>query len=115
MYDTLHQVSGVTPADDDGNGKRAKKQATKFDSMPLAPAAEQGKVIFLGDEQPPAPDPAAKRAAHLLQRAINDGRDDLYDQFRQAVEQRPLTELRDLLELAPAACADSARRGRAGR
>ncbi len=104
VYDALHQVSGVTPADDgeSGNGKRAKKKATKFDSMPLAPAAEQGKVIFLGDEQPPAPDPAAKRAAHLLLRAINDGRDDLYDQFRQAVEQRPLTELRDLLELAPA-------------
>ena len=42
------------------------------------------------------------KAAHLLQRAIAAGRDELYDQFAALVNERPLTELRDLLELVAA-------------
>ncbi|MBV8234309.1 MAG: glutamate synthase subunit alpha, partial [Acidimicrobiia bacterium] len=42
------------------------------------------------------------KAAHLLQRALKDGRDELYDQFADLVNGRPPTEPRDLLELVPA-------------
>ena len=35
------------------------------------------------------PDPTDLRAAHLLQRAIEDGRADLYERFRELVESRP--------------------------
>ncbi len=48
------------------------------------------------------PDPVDLRAAHVLQRAVKDGRSDLYDQFRNLVESRPTTELHDLLEILPA-------------
>ena len=41
-------------------------------------------------------------AAHILQKAIKAGRDDLYDEFAALVNERPPTELRDLLELVPA-------------
>ncbi|MFP5376289.1 MAG: glutamate synthase central domain-containing protein, partial [Acidimicrobiia bacterium] len=40
-------------------------------------------------------------AAHLLQKALRSERDDLYDQFARLVNERPLTELRDLLEFVP--------------
>ena len=40
-------------------------------------------------------------AAHLLQRAIKTGVDDLYRQFASLVNERPPTELHDLLELVP--------------
>ena len=42
------------------------------------------------------------KAAHLLQRALKEGRDELYDQFAVLVNERPATELRDLLEVVPA-------------
>src|SRR5205085_1538219 len=42
------------------------------------------------------------KAAHLLQRAIKDGTDELYDNFAALVNSRPATEVRDLLELVPA-------------
>ncbi|MBV8559892.1 MAG: glutamate synthase large subunit, partial [Acidimicrobiia bacterium] len=42
------------------------------------------------------------KAAHLLQRALKDGHDELYDQFATLVNGRPPTEPRDLLELVPA-------------
>jgi glutamate synthase (ferredoxin) len=42
------------------------------------------------------------KAAHLLQRAIADGEDDSYAQFAALVNERPATELRDVLELVPA-------------
>jgi glutamate synthase (ferredoxin) len=42
------------------------------------------------------------KAAHLLQRALKDGHDELYDQFASLVNGRPPTEPRDLLELVPA-------------
>src|SRR5207249_1479146 len=42
------------------------------------------------------------KAAHLLQRAIADGEDSTYDDFATLVNDRPATELRDLLELVPA-------------
>ncbi len=41
-------------------------------------------------------------AAHLLQRAIRAGRTELYDTFARLVNDRPATEVRDLLELVPA-------------
>ena len=40
-------------------------------------------------------------AAHLLQKAIRAERDDLYDQYSALVNDRPVTELRDLLEFVP--------------
>ena len=40
-------------------------------------------------------------AAHLLQKAIRSEREELYEQFATMVNERPLTELRDLLELVP--------------
>ena len=42
-------------------------------------------------------------AAHLLQRAINGESYDLYESFRALVDDRPPTELHDLLELVDAA------------
>ncbi|HZQ27791.1 MAG TPA: glutamate synthase large subunit [Acidimicrobiales bacterium] len=44
----------------------------------------------------------AMAAAHLLQKAIASGRDELYDDFARLVNERPPAELRDLLELVPA-------------
>ena len=41
------------------------------------------------------------KAAHLLQRAIADGEDNTYAEFATLVNDRPATELRDLLELVP--------------
>ncbi|HET7487458.1 MAG TPA: glutamate synthase large subunit [Acidimicrobiales bacterium] len=41
-------------------------------------------------------------AAHLLQKALASQQDDLYDRFSDLVHQRPVTELRDLLEFVPA-------------
>jgi glutamate synthase domain-containing protein 2/glutamate synthase domain-containing protein 1/glutamate synthase domain-containing protein 3 len=45
------------------------------------------------------PDPNHLRAAHLLQRAIKDGRTEIYEQFRDLIQARPITELHDLLEV----------------
>ena len=64
-------------------------------------------LIFLDehrrpDEEPQAgPDPDELRAAHLLQRAVADGRGDLYAGFAELVNNRPTTELHDLLEFTP--------------
>jgi glutamate synthase (ferredoxin) len=59
--------------------------------------------------RPPALDPrtagralADMTAAHLLQRAIRGDSYDLYEQFAKLVNERPTTELHDLLELVPA-------------
>ncbi|HVE93458.1 MAG TPA: glutamate synthase large subunit [Acidimicrobiales bacterium] len=41
-------------------------------------------------------------AAHLLQKALNGGGDEAYETFAARVNGRPPTELRDLLDLAPA-------------
>ena len=40
-------------------------------------------------------------AAHLLQKALRSERDDLYERFATMVNERPLTELRDLMEFVP--------------
>jgi len=42
------------------------------------------------------------QAAHLLQRAIKDGQDELYDTFASLVNSRPATEPHDLLEFVAA-------------
>ena len=42
-----------------------------------------------------------KAAAHVLQQAVADGRTDLYARFAELVNNRPTTELHDLLELVP--------------
>ena len=49
------------------------------------------------------PAPAELRAAHLLQRAVREGRAELFAEFARIVESRPVVELHDLLELVPAA------------
>jgi glutamate synthase (ferredoxin) len=87
--------------------ERQKVERTKFDDVPLAPVAEHGRVIFLDSrdsgEPLPTADPTDKLAAHLLQRAVVDGRTELYEQFSKLVQSRPTNELHDLLELVPSA------------
>ncbi len=94
--------------------RRAKGGTDKFADVPAAPPEDQGKVIFLepgmrdDSGQLPLPDlprpaqPVDVRAAHLLNRAVKEGRADLYGRFRDLVSQRPTTELHDLLEIVPA-------------
>ena len=70
------------------------------------PRRRQGQppnVIFLDDHRPDAggPHPDELRAAHLLQRAVAEGRADLYASFANLVNSRPPTELHDLLEFVP--------------
>ena len=82
--------------------ERQKVERTKFDDVPFAPVAEHGRVIFLDSrdsgEPLPSADPTDKLAAHLLQRAVVDGRTELYEQFSKLVQSRPTNELHDLLE-----------------
>ncbi|MGH9027165.1 MAG: glutamate synthase-related protein, partial [Acidimicrobiia bacterium] len=110
VVDALQAAAGVASdsADDaeaDGNGRGS------LDDLEPAPPEDQGKVFMLVDaaeqqtehEPPePVPDPAEMLAAHVLQRAIADGSAELYARFRDLVEQRPVTELRDVLEFVPA-------------
>ncbi len=110
----LHASLGLAVDDpgDDGDRRTTRRAARKgggdgnWGKVPAAPPDEQGKVIFLdvrdAGEPLPAPDPLDQRAAHLLQRAVADGRTDLYEQFSKLVESRPTTELHDLLETVPA-------------
>jgi glutamate synthase (ferredoxin) len=63
---------------------------------------EASNLVFLDDHRPAGPQPDELRAAHLLQRAVADGRADLYTQFAELVNGRPTTELHDLLEFVPA-------------
>jgi len=51
-------------------------------------------------EQPaPTVDPADKRAAHVLQRALAEDRAELYAEFAKLVNERETSELHDLMEL----------------
>jgi glutamate synthase (ferredoxin) len=121
MIKVLHASLGLVVDDPDADGEgdgdgggggrpvrrggRAKVDSGKFAAVPIAPIEEQGRVIFFeGDQAEPLPpaDPVDMRAAHLLQNAIVAERADLYQRFRELVEQRPVTELHDLLELVPA-------------
>ncbi|HEX6313070.1 MAG TPA: glutamate synthase-related protein, partial [Acidimicrobiia bacterium] len=116
----LQAAAGVVAADDgEGNGERPRRgraaarradgdDTGELDGLEPAPPQEQGKVHLLvtpaggnGEEFQPEPDPVELRAAHLLQRAVGEGRVDLYESFRKLVESRPITELRDLLDLVP--------------
>ncbi|HEV3452311.1 MAG TPA: glutamate synthase-related protein [Acidimicrobiia bacterium] len=116
----LHASIGLVvedPDDEDAPRRRpAKADAdSKFADVPSAPVEDQGRVIVLDPEmrddsgQLPLPDlvpeapPVERQAAHLLTRAVREGRAELYDRFRDLVESRPVTELHDLLELVPAA------------
>jgi len=96
---------------DSGDGAGANGE---LDGLEPAPPEDQGKVLILpgvgdgngngagngdADAPLPTPDPVELRAAHLLQRAVGEGRRELYDKFRDLVESRPVTELRDLLEI----------------
>jgi glutamate synthase (ferredoxin) len=108
VVDALHDSLGLTPEGDGENGDRKPKKKSevsgKLAGVEPAPSEDQGKVIVLqgpGAEPLPEPDPTDLRAAHLLQGAIKGGRADLYERFRDLVESRPTTELRDLLDLVP--------------
>jgi glutamate synthase domain-containing protein 2/glutamate synthase domain-containing protein 1/glutamate synthase domain-containing protein 3 len=110
VVDALHDSLGLVPEGDDENGERKPKKkgevSGRLAGVEPAPAEDQGRVImFQGPnaEPLPEPDPTDLRAAHLLQGAIKQGRGDLYEKFRELVESRPTTELRDLLELVPPA------------
>jgi glutamate synthase domain-containing protein 2/glutamate synthase domain-containing protein 1/glutamate synthase domain-containing protein 3 len=105
VVDALQAASGVIAAADGEDGE-------ELDRLEPAPPEDQGKVLILDgngeapdtrEEPLPSPDPTELRAAHLLQRAVGEGRSELYDAFRELVESRPVTELRDLLEIVPAA------------
>ena len=108
VVDALHDSLGLAPEGDGEDGERKPKRRSEVSGrlagVEPAPSEDQGKVIVLQgpDAEPlPAPDPTDLRAAHLLQGAIKGGRADLYERFRELVESRPTTELRDLLELVP--------------
>jgi len=99
VFEALHGVSGIT-------GDEERSGAKKLETLPLAPVRDQGRVMFLESAAqvpppPPAPDPVDVRAAHVLQRAISEGRGDLYKTFADLVESRPVVELNDLLDFAP--------------
>ncbi len=99
IFEALHRVSGVAKSDELTGAK-------KLETVPLAPVHDQGRVMFLESAAqvpppPPAPDPVDVRAAHVLQRAIGEGRGDLYKTFARLVESRPVVELNDLLDFAP--------------
>jgi glutamate synthase (ferredoxin) len=59
--------------------------------------------LTLVKEDPPDGQTADMAAAHLLQRAIASGSSEIYDRFAALVDDRPPTEVHDLLELVPAA------------
>jgi glutamate synthase (ferredoxin) len=108
VVDALHDSLGLAPEGDGENGERKPKKKSEVSGrlagVEPAPSEDQGKVIVLQgpDAEPlPTPDPTDLRAAHLLQGAIKGGRADLYEKFRELVESRPTTELRDLLDLVP--------------
>ncbi len=65
---------------------------------------QTSNIIFLDDHRAAAsgPHPDELRAAHLLQRAVADGRADLYARFAELVNNRPTTELHDLLDFVAA-------------
>jgi glutamate synthase (ferredoxin) len=109
VVDALHDSLGLSPEGGGENGgrnpKKKRDDTDRLAGVEPAPSEDHGKVIVLQgpDAEPmPEPDPTDLRAAHLLQGAIKDGRGDLYEKFRELVESRPTTELRDLLELVPA-------------
>ena len=98
VVELLQESAGVVP---ERKRKKLEKEGKTIE-LAVAPAEDQGRVIFFDGPTTPA-DPADFQAAHLLQRAIADGRSDLYQRFAELVESRPTTELHDLLELVPAA------------
>ncbi len=115
LHASIGLVVDATDEDDDAPARPAKAAPdARFANMPAAPTEDQGRVIVLDPEmrddsgQLPLPDlvpdasPVDRQAAHLLNRAVRDGRTDLYDRYREIVESRPITELHDLLELVPA-------------
>ncbi len=103
VVDALHAAVGVVPADGARGGRKKQDGSGKLATIPVASAEDQGKVIYLGADGEPVPRaaPVDVQAAHLLQDAVAEGRDDLYQQFSRLVTNRPITEVRDLLELVP--------------
>jgi len=98
VVDAIQETVGVVP---ERKRKKMERAGVTVATLEPAPVEEQGRVIFLAGDPTPA-DPTDTAAAHLLQRAVRDGRDDLYRRFSELVEGRPTTELHDLLELVPA-------------
>ncbi len=98
VVDALQDASGVIP---DRKRKKLEKQGEEVEVLTPASGEEQGRVIFLTGRATPA-DPTDMAAAHLLQRAIAEKRDELYRKFTDLVESRPTTELHDILELVEA-------------
>ena len=122
MIKALHASLGlvVDDPDDDGDGDgdgnsrrrtprrggRAKVDSGKFAEVPIAAdrgtraASSSSRATRRSRCRPRIPSRCAP--PHLLQNAITAQRADLYARFRDLVEQRPVTELHDLLELVPA-------------
>jgi glutamate synthase (ferredoxin) len=82
--DVLARHAGASPVD--AGFYRARKRGGEYHT-------HNAEVVSALNEM---------KAAHLLQKAIADGSDETYDRFAALVNERPPTELRDLLELVPA-------------
>jgi glutamate synthase (ferredoxin) len=76
---------------DDGNGSGDDRRTVRAAGQPTDPDPRVTERML-----------ADMTAAHLLQRAIRGESSDVYDQFAALVNNRPITELHDLLELVPA-------------
>jgi glutamate synthase domain-containing protein 2/glutamate synthase domain-containing protein 1/glutamate synthase domain-containing protein 3 len=98
MIDALHEVTGAAQPVTE-RPARVKRNA----ELTVAAAARDAETAAADADMKATPDQLADMAeAHLLQRAIAGESSELYDTFARLVNQRPTTELHDLLELVPA-------------
>ncbi|MGY6500537.1 MAG: glutamate synthase-related protein [Acidimicrobiales bacterium] len=102
MIDALHEVTRAAQP----TPQRTARSPKPVDSDELTAVAEaETDARSAADEADLAATPdqiADMTAAHLLQRAIRGESSELYDAFARLVNERPSTELHDLLELVPA-------------
>ncbi len=112
MVDAMHEVTGAAqpaPARSARGGKR-NAELTATDEPIDAEVADaedaaqaDARSAAVEADMAATPEQLADMAeAHLLQRAINSVSREVYDAFSRTVDERPITELHDLLELAPA-------------
>ena len=91
---TPSPVGGVGFAELEGEAL-ARAASTRLESP--------GYVKFRKGGEPHETDPDVVEAAHALRAAVRNERRDRYERFAELVDGRPPMELRDLLELVPAA------------
>jgi glutamate synthase domain-containing protein 2/glutamate synthase domain-containing protein 1 len=112
MIDALHEVTGAAQPEPE-RPARVRRNAALAATAEAADASDTAREVAAAVHDAEAaaaeadlkagPDQLADMAeAHLLQRAIRGGSSELYDAFADLVNERPTTELHDLLELVPA-------------